>query len=325
MSPARRSGLIFAVISAICFGFSGPLAKAFIDAGMSPLQAVWIRLGGSAVVLFALTAAINPHALVVPRSRWPFVIAYSAVGFAAVQALYYATVSRLAVGVAILLEYLSPVLVVAWVRLIRRVHLARTAMVGAVLALVGLACVVEVWQGLRIDGLGLLLGLGTAASAAVYFLLSQNAGDGLHPLGSLSWGTLGATLVLLPLARPWHLPWHVLTGDLSLGARMLPAALAASWLVLIATVAAYAASVAALRRLTAAIGATVASLEVIATVLIAWGLLGETLGPAQLTGGVIVLVGALLAQRALISPVAAPARERIAVGTHEAPACARSE
>ncbi len=89
--------------------------------------------------------------------------------------------------------------------------------------------------------------------------------------------------------------------------------------------AAYAASVAALRRLTAAIGATVASLEVIATVLIAWGLLGETLGPAQLTGGVIVLVGALLAQRALISPVAEPARERMAVGTHEAPACARSQ
>lgn len=302
MSRVSRYGVIFAVASAVCFGFSGPLAKALIGAGISPLQAVWIRLGGSAVVLFCLTAVANRRALAVPPARRRFVLVYSLVGFAAVQALYYATVARLAVGIAILLEYLSPVLVVAWVRLVRRVQLPRNAIAGAVLAVIGLACVVEVWRGLRIDVLGLLLGLGTAACAAAYFLLSQNAGDGVHPLGSLSWGTLGATVVLIPLARPWQLPWQVLAGDLTVGSRPVPAGVALSLLILVATVAAYAASIAALRRLTAAIGATVASLEVVATVLIAWILLGETLGAVPLTGGGIVLAGAFLAQRAMVRP-----------------------
>jgi len=300
-----RFGLVFAITSAMCFGFSGPLAKALIGAGISPMQAVWIRLGGAALALLALTVATNPRALVVPRPRRRFMIAYSLVGFAAVQAFYYGTVARLPVGIAVLLEYLSPVLVVAWVRLIRQVRLPGSAVLGAVLAVIGLACVVQVWHGFRIDAPGLLLGLGTAACAAVYFLLSQDAGEGVHPLGSLTWGTLGATLILIPLAHPWHLPWHVLTGALRVGAWALPAPLAVSWLILVATVAAYATSIAALRRLTAAVGATVASLEVITSAAIAWALLGETLGPAQLAGGAIVLAGALLAQRAVARPVAA--------------------
>lgn len=306
-SHVSRYGLIFAVASAACFGFSGPLAKALISAGIGPLQVVWIRLGGSAVVLFCFTAAANRRALVVSRARRRFVLAYSLVGFAAVQAFYYATVARLAVGIAILLEYLSVGLVVAWVRLVRRVQLPRSAMVGAVLAVIGLACVVEFWRGLRVDPLGLLFGIGTAGCAAAYFLLSQNAGDGVHPLGSLSWGTLGATLVLIPLARPWQLPWDVLGGQLTLGPWSVPAVVALSLLILVATVAAYAASIAALRRLTAAIGATVASLEAVATVLIAWLLLGETLGGLQLAGGGIVLAGAFLAQRAMAGPRGRPA------------------
>jgi hypothetical protein len=131
----------------------------------------------------------------------------------------------------------------------------------------------------------------------VYFLLSQDAREGVHPLACLAWGLAGAAVILVPLARPWQLPWHVLAGGLSLGGRALPAPFVLFWLILVATAAAYATSIAALRRLTAAVGATVASLEVIASVAIAWVLLGETLRPVQLLGGGFVLSGAVLAQR----------------------------
>ncbi|MGE5292570.1 MAG: EamA family transporter [Micromonosporaceae bacterium] len=300
MSRINRAGLIFAVLSAVCFGFSGPAAKALIGGGLSPLQAVWIRLAGAAVTLIIATAAVKPQALYVPRGRVRFVIAFSLVGCAGVQAFYFATIARLPVGVAILIEYLSPVLVVAWVRLARHVRLPGPVLAGPLLAIIGLACAVQVWRATGVDALGLALGLVTAACAAVYFLLSQDAADGIHPLAPLTWGLAGAALVLVPLARPWHLPWHVLAGDLSVGSRTVPAWFAAGWLIAVGTVAAYATSIAALRRLTAAIGATVASLEVITSVLIAWALLGETLGPAQLLGGGLVLAGALLAQRAVV-------------------------
>ncbi|MER5319947.1 EamA family transporter [Streptosporangium roseum] len=292
-------GLVLAAVSAICFGFSGPLAKSLIDAGLTPLQAVWTRLAGAALVLLVATALVRPSALVVPRHRLRFVAAYSLVGFAAVQAFYYGTIARLPVGVAVLLEYASPVLVLAWVRLVRRARLPRAAAVGAVLAVGGLACVVEVWRGVRLDGLGLVLGLGTAVCAAVYFLLSQEAGHDVHPLGALTWGLAGAAVVLTPLAAPWRLPWQLFTADLALGGRTLPAPAAIGWLVVVGTVVAYATGIAAVRVLTAAVGATVASLEVLASVVIAWALLGEALGAPQMLGGALVLAGALLAQKAV--------------------------
>jgi drug/metabolite transporter (DMT)-like permease len=314
MSRVNRSGVIFAVASAACFGFSGSAAKALIGAGFTPLQAVWIRLTGAAIALVVITAVINPRALRVPRTRIRFVLAYSLVGCAGVQAFYYGTVARLPVGMAALLEYLSPVLVLAWVRLVRQVRLPSQALTGAVLAVAGLACVVQVWHAASIDAPGLLFGTATAACAAVYFVLSQDAGDGINPLAPLTWGLAGAALVLTPLAHPWHLPWHVLAGDLAVGAHTMPAWFVVGWLILIGTIVAYATSIAALRRLTAAVGATMASLEVITSVVIAWALLGETLGPAQLIGGGLVLVGALLAQRAVIQPAHTYADLELAAG-----------
>jgi hypothetical protein len=71
------------------------------------------------------------------------------------------------------------------------------------------------------------------------------------------------------------------------------------WLVVVGTVIAYITGIAAVRRLSAAIGATIASLEVVASVIIAWWLLGQSLGPFQLLGGALVLSGALSAQLAV--------------------------
>lgn len=58
--PVTR-GLVLAAVSAICSGFSGPLAKSLIDAGLSPLQAVWTRLAGTALVLNSAEAVPVPR------------------------------------------------------------------------------------------------------------------------------------------------------------------------------------------------------------------------------------------------------------------------
>lgn len=40
MPRSAPYGLLVGLVSAACFGFSGPLARALIDAGLTPLQAV---------------------------------------------------------------------------------------------------------------------------------------------------------------------------------------------------------------------------------------------------------------------------------------------
>ncbi|GAA5077108.1 drug/metabolite transporter (DMT)-like permease [Thermocatellispora tengchongensis] len=293
-----RAGLVIAITSAWCFAFSGPMAKFLGAAGLAPLEAVWVRMGGAGVLLVAVLALVRPRALRIPRSRLLFVAAYAVVAVAGVQALFFQAITRLPVGVTLLIEYTSPVLVVLWVRFVRRVRLPRSAFIGALIAVVGLAIVVEVWQGLTLDALGLLLAVAAAACCAGYFLLSDAFGAEMDPLGLIAWGLLGAAVVLAPLSRPWAIDWQAFAGTATAGGHTLPVLAAALWLIVVATVIAYVTGVTAVRRLSAAVGATVASIEVIAGAVIAWVLLGEALGPYQIVGGLIVIAGALLAQTA---------------------------
>ncbi|WP_327588886.1 DMT family transporter [Nonomuraea sp. NBC_00507] len=305
----RYAGLALAFVSSWCFAFSGPMAKYLITAGLAPIEAVWTRMAGAGLLLLAVLAVVRPQALRIPRSRLPFFGLYAVMAVAGVQSLYFVAITRLPVGVALLLEFMAPVMVVAWVRLVRKIRLARAAYVGAVVAFVGLGIVVEAWQGLRLDALGLLLGLIAGACCAGYFLMNDSFGDDVDPLGLIAWGMMGAAVVLIPFARPWNIPWDAFTASVtpSEDGLTLPVLGAYLWMVLIATVIAYILGVNAVRRLSAAVGATVATLEVIGGALVAWALLGETLGVFQIVGGLIVLSGALLAQTASASPQPSPA------------------
>lgn len=130
--------------------------------------------------------------------------------------------------------------------------------------------------------------------------MSDSFGDDVDTLGLIGWGMLGSAVVLLPVSRPWNIDWAAFTRAAEVSGRTIPVAVAAVVLVVVATVVAYATGVTAVRRLSAAVGSTVASVEVIAGALVAWVLLGERLGAAQIAGGVIVLAGALLAQTATV-------------------------
>jgi drug/metabolite transporter (DMT)-like permease len=308
----RYAGLALAFVSSCCFAFSGPMAKYLIEAGLAPVEAVWTRMAGAGLLLVAVLAVAKPRALRIPRSRLPFLGLYTVMAVAGVQSLYFVAITRLPVGIALLLEFMAPVMVVAWVRFVRKVRLARSAYIGAVVAFAGLGIVVEAWQGMRLDALGLLLGLLAGACCAGYFLMADSLGEDIDPLGLVAWGMIGSAVILLPVARPWNIPWDAFTVTVAPeGGRSLPVLGAYLWLAVVATAVAYILSMNMVRRLSAAVGATVASLEVIGGAVVAWALLGETLGVFQIVGGLIVLGGALLAQTATAVPEPEPVPEPV--------------
>ena len=133
------------------------MAKYLAAAGLAPLESVWVRMAGAGLLLVGVLAFVRPRALRIPRSRLLFFAAYAVIAVAGVQALFFAAITRLPVGVTLLIEYTSPVLVVLWVRFVRRVRLPRAAFIGAVVAVIGLGIVVEIWTGLSLDPVGLLL------------------------------------------------------------------------------------------------------------------------------------------------------------------------
>ncbi|MBB5122534.1 membrane protein [Streptomyces eurocidicus] len=295
VSRGRSAGLGLALVSALAFGGSGVAAKPLILAGLDPLHVVWLRVAGAALVM--LPVAWRHRALV---TRRPGLLAgFGLLAVAGVQACYFAAISRIPVGVALLVEYLAPALVLGWVRFVQRRPVSRAAAVGVVLAVGGLACVVEVWSGLGFDVVGLLLALGAACCQVGYFVLADHGSDGeepADPVGVIAYGLLLGALVLTAVSRPWGMDWSVLAGDAGMDGTRLPAALLLGWIVLIATVAAYVTGVLSVRRLSPQVAGVVACLEAVIATVLAWVLLGETLSAPQIAGGAVVLLGAFIAQ-----------------------------
>ncbi|MEV7526509.1 EamA family transporter [Streptomyces sp. NPDC091371] len=305
-ASGKNAGLGLALVSAVAFGGSGVAAKPLMEAGLDPLHMVWLRVAGAALVLSPL--AWRHRDLV--RRKPALLAGFGLVAVAGVQAFYFASLSRIPVGVALLLEYLGPVLLLGYIRFVQRKPVTRGAAAGAAVAVVGLACVVQVWAGLRLDALGVVFGLCAALCQACYFVFADQGSDGEDapdPLGVTAYGLLVGALVMTVIARPWKIDWTLLGGEAALGDTMLPAGVLLAWVVLIATVFAYLTGVVSVRMLSPQIAGVVAFLEAVVAVVLAWILLGEHLSTWQIIGGGLVLGGAFIAQSSRSAPPEGPA------------------
>jgi drug/metabolite transporter (DMT)-like permease len=297
----RSAGLLCGVASSLCFSASGTFAKALTDAGFSALQAVWVRIAGACVILLAVTLALRGpgafRALLGNRAALRGVFLFGLVAVALCQAMYFVAASRLPVGVAILLEFAGPALVVIYQRLVLRRTVRRTAFLGIAMAMVGLCCVTEIWSGGGLDALGLLCGVGTAVGNAGYFLIIDRLTGDADPLMISAGGMTIAMVLLVPLALPWRTPWHALGSPVALAHFSVPGWLVALALVLLSTVISYVLGGMAVQRLSAPVAAALAYVEPISACVIAWVLLGQSLSALQILGGLVVLLGAYTAQR----------------------------
>ncbi len=297
-------GTVLIVLASVTFATSGPFAKPAMDAGLSPQQVASVRIGLAAVILLAVVAVWRPGALRVRRSDWRLLLGYGLVGVAGVQVLYFAAVSRIPIGIAMLLEFTAPVLVALWVRFVRRTVLPARMWVGTALAMAGLAMIAQVWEGLGVlDALGLLAAAGAALCAATYFLVGERGASTLPLLGLVTWGMVVGAAGIFVLAPPWSLPFELFGADTDFGAWRVPV-----WTLLVAcavvsTAVAYLLSIGALRDLPANVASVLALLEPVVATALAWLLLDQALTVVQLAGAAVLLSGATLVQLASRRPV----------------------
>ena len=284
-------GLGLALLSALVFATSGTLAKGLLTAGWSPGAVVLARVLVGGLVL-AVPAALQL------RGRWHLlradgrtVVAYGLVAVAGCQLAYFSAVQTLSVGVALLLEYLAPALLVllAWARGRRPAPLV---LAGTAAALAGLVLVLDLTGSVRVDAVGVVWGLLAACGLAVYFALSARPGAGLPPLALAAGGLLVGALALAVAGAVGVLPMTTARGDVALAGAQVPWWVAVLALALVAGALAYATGIVGARRLGERTASFVGLTEVLFAVLVAWLLLGELPAPVQLLGGVLVVCGA---------------------------------
>ena len=295
-----RLGLLFATGSAFTFGMSGPLAKSLMVAGWSPTAAVAARLAGGAVVLVLVATLIKPDWLRQARDHARTVVVYGLIPVAGAQLCYYNAVAHLSVGVALLLEYTSPVLVIAWVWATTRRRPRGLTLAGVALAIVGVTLVLDVASGARVDAVGVAWGLGAAICAVCYFMMSDAVtadGSGLHAITLAAGGLVVATVAVAALGMTGVMPMRFTANDTVVAGITLPWVVPVLLLGVIATAIAYTLGISGVARLRPSFASLVGLAEVLFAVLAAWLMLGEKMTGVQVIGGTVVLVGLALARQ----------------------------
>ena len=318
MSNGRAAGLLLVLFSAAAFATSGSLAGSLIATGWTPGAAVIFRLLIAAAVL-TIPAAIEM------RGRWsllrggvPTVLAYGVVAVAGAQFAFFNAIAHLSVGVALLLEYQGTIIVVAWLWLRHGRRPRPVVLAGAVVALVGLALVLDVLGGFRLDAIGVLWGLVAAVGLATFYVMAGNDAQPMPPLALSCAGLWVGALVMVGAAATGLVPFRTATEPVRLAGHQV------SWLVPVVGLAIVAAAIGYVLGILGArlLGATLASFvglsEVLLAVVFAWLFIGQTPTVLQAVGGVVVVAGVALVRlgelRAPVAPSQAlPVEEPAAV------------
>jgi len=279
-------GALLCLASATAFGAMGIFGKLAYAEGATVGTLLAARFVLAAALLWGFAACSRGirRLRAVPRRDVALALGLGAIGYSAQAGSYFAALDRLDASLLSLLVYTFPAIVAVAAAALGRERAGRRTAAALALSSLGLALVVAGAGAGALDPLGTALGLTAACVYAAYVLVSERIAQRLGPLALAALVCAGAAATLTLGAAA--------TGELR-PADVTPAGF--GWLVAIAIVS----TVGALALFFAGlplVGPTAASIlstaEPVTAVVLAFAVLGDTLGPVQLAGGALVLAAA---------------------------------
>jgi drug/metabolite transporter (DMT)-like permease len=310
MTRNSSYGVTLVLSGASLFVVNAGVSRVALRAGVEPGTLTTARVTGTLVVMVVVAACFNRSALRPPTGRMALlVVAHGLVGIAALQWTYFVAIERLPVGMALLLEYQAPILVALWARFVQKEHVRNQAWLGLGLAMAGLAASTGIWNGLSLDGVGIMAGLAAAVCFAAYFLIGEIGVNTISPLQLVVWSFLCAAVVLNVVAPVWHVG-HLVDDHASLLGRLdshtAPVWAILGWVIVLGTVLPFFSELVALQHLKATTVTVIAMLEPVGAVALGWVWFRESLDTIAVIGCVAVVTGVLLAQTARATAPAEP-------------------
>lgn len=290
VQPTRTGlGIVLGLVASLAFATSGVFVRPLLEAGWTPGAAVFWRVAVASVLLLPAGLWSMRGRLRDLVSEWRLLAGFGALAVATAQLFYFAAVSRLSVGVALLIEYLAPVaLVLLAIARTRRLP-GRLVLAGSAASVVGLVCVLDL-TGARVDGLGVVFGLLAMCGAAGYFVLGARA-TRLPAIALPAFGLPVGAVVLGLAILVRVLPYSAPLVDVDLMGVSLPWWVPLSVVVVAATAIAYVLGVAGIALMGERLSSFVSLSEVLFAALLAALLLGELPTPIQLVGGALIVAG----------------------------------
>ncbi len=305
-------GAFYALLGALLFGINGSVAKVVMAAGITAPQLTFLRGLSAAVIAGAVLLVTAREQFVVTKRELAGLAALGIGGLAMIQWLYAVAISRLPVGVALLIQYTAVIIVAltAWFVFKERIHGRVWLAIAAVLG--GLAVVARVWDS-RLDAVGVVAAIAAAFAYAFYFLAGERGVARRPALAVAFWASLFATAFWLLFSGWWQLDPALLVQTTSLTGALEdfnpPLWVPLLWVLTLGAFAPFVLSFSALRHLSATAVGILASSEVLFAFVVAWLWLGEAMAAIEIAGAAVVLAGIVIAQTARerrVAPSAGP-------------------
>jgi drug/metabolite transporter (DMT)-like permease len=283
MRAMRSSGTLLCLGSGAAFGAMGVFGKLAYGEGATVGTLLSVRFVLAAALFWALVLASGGarELRALGRRDAALGLTLGACGYATQAGCYFAALSRIDASLLSLLIYTFPAIVAAAAIALGRERVDGRRLAALALASGGLALVVAGAGAGALDPLGVALGLAAAVVYSAYILVSDGIAARVRPLVLSALVCTGAAASLVAGAA--------VLGELRPG-ELSPAG--SGWLACLAvvsTVASISLFFAGLPRVGPTTASILATVEPLVTVLLAFLVFGETLGPAQLAGGTLVL------------------------------------
>jgi drug/metabolite transporter (DMT)-like permease len=274
---------------------------------LGPLTFTTARYGVAALTLFLLMRWRFGEVRR-PRGYTLRLLALGMLGFGAYQVLWTVGLTRITAGDSALIIAAAPVATALLAGAVGLDRLTAPKLAGALTAFAGVAIVIGFGAGLSLGAslVGDALTLAAALLWATYTVIGTRVLRHVDPLTATAWTVLGGLLLLVPfgivdflVAPPASFPPAAIAGIVYSGAL---AAGVANVLVFNAI------------RLIGPTRASAMQLLVPAgAVALGALLLGEPVGPAQVLGGLVIVLGVALTRRASVMPAALRDRLHVAI------------
>lgn len=307
MPTAQHSpvtGFFLAVGSAASFALSGIFASALMEAGWSAGAATTARITLAALTLLAPTVILLRGKWGLVKRAWVQILLFGVLAVAGCQLAFFLAVQYIPPSLALLIEFMGPVLLMLWMWASTRIPPSFVTILGALLAIGGLIAISGVVVGGALHPLGIFFALIAAVGNAAYYATGARSDHGIPPIPFVGLGLIVASVVLIAFDVTGVLPFAVTKQPVTLAGIDAPAWVAVAGMVLISTVLSYVLGVGASRIL----GATMASFTGYSEPMfgIVWTIVllavvptgSQWLGAALIIAGVVtVKIGELRATR----------------------------
>jgi drug/metabolite transporter (DMT)-like permease len=298
----KHRGELFLLAGALLFSFNGIVSKLVLTSSLSALNLAQVRSTGAFIILFLLIFFRSREKLRVTRKELPQLVFFGVIGIAAVQFLYFMAISRMHVSFALIIEFTAPIWIVLWIKYVKKRFVPTDMWIAIFLAFIGLLFIAQVWKGRTLDTIGLIAAFLDAIALSIYFLMGEKLTKTRDIQSLTFFGFAFATLAWLIILPIWKFPFEVF------GERINMQGIFAGydsygwvlivWIIVFGTIIPYLFVITGLKTLSASTSSVIGMLEPVLVGILAWWWLREAWLPLQILGGVLVLIGIYIADRA---------------------------